>query len=186
MVNYKKQKTSTYFAGFTFIELLIVVGLILLFTGFSITYFNFFTERKKIENDSKKIISTLELMKAKTTSGDASLCFDASPRLSHFSFETYESSKQYSMVPHCVVGVPTPILYSLETNVFFYYPTPTVDFSITFHAITGGTDACSYVYLKNSTLNNGEGLCRYIKISKSGLVSEDECASCDTCQNSCP
>ncbi|PIY68595.1 hypothetical protein COY90_05145 [Candidatus Roizmanbacteria bacterium CG_4_10_14_0_8_um_filter_39_9] len=177
---------TTSLASFTLIELIIVVGLILLFTGFSISYFSAFTERKKIENDSKKIINTLELMKTKTISGDASLCSDANPRLSYFSFETNASNNSYSMVPHCAVGVPTPIQYSLETNVLFYYPTPTVDFSVSFQPITGGTDSCSYIYLKNSLLNNGSGLCRYIKISKSGLVFDDECSTCTTCQNTCP
>lgn len=186
MVNYNMRNRTTLLASFTLIELIVVVGLILLFTGYSISYFSVFTERKKIENDSRKIINTLELIKTKTISGDASLCSDASPRLSYFSFETNESSNLYSMVPHCVIGVPTPIQYSLETNVLFYYPTPTVDFSVSFQPVTGGADGCSYIYLKNSTLNNGSGLCRYIKISKSGLVSDDECSTCDACQNTCP
>lgn len=170
-------------SSFTLIELLVVVAFIVMFSSFSIGYYNQFTEEKKLENTGKKITSLLDFMRVKTTSGDATMCKGvADSKVNYFSFEVLDSDT-YRMNPVCLTGTPAPIKYSNESNVIF--PTnipPTPPFPIvTFFPVTGGS-TCTYIYIKSTTLNK----CRYIKTSDSGLVKEDACSACNACPATCP
>lgn len=178
MANYKRQRTSS----FTIIELIIVITFILIFTGFSIGYYGQYTEQKKLESAGRKISSLLDLTRAKTISGDSSLCGMADPttaKVEYFSFSILNGG-EFALEPKCVVGTPTPIYYLTETNIIF--PTPTL--SIPFFSVSGGA-TCNYIYLKNTVLS-GANACRYVKVSSTGLISEDSCTACDACPSSCP
>lgn len=179
-----------YERSFTLIELLIVVSFILLFTGISITYYDRYTEQKKLENASKKMSEVLDLAHAKTITGDSSLCGyndKTSAKVNFFSVDIISNNqdKMYKMMPNCLVGTPTPIYYPTESNIIF--PTPTL--SVAFTPITGNT-RCNYIYVKNTVLNGGS--CRYVKVTDTALVSDEACSTCDTCPapspgvNSCP
>ncbi len=61
------------------IELLVIVSFIVMFSGYSISYYHQFTEGKKLENASKKISTILDLVRVKSTSGDSSMCTDKVP-----------------------------------------------------------------------------------------------------------
>jgi len=178
MANFKKVKEC----GFTILELIIMVAIVLLFTGFSIGYYGQYTEQKKLESASRKVSSLLDLMRAKTISGDSSLCGMADPtavKVEYFSFSIINGG-EYSLQPKCAAGTPTPIYYITETNIVF--PTPTL--SIPFFSVSGGT-RCNYIYIKNTSLS-GSNACRFVKVSSTGLISEDSCSSCDTCPTTCP
>lgn len=166
--------------SFTLLELLIVASFIILFTGFSIGYYNQFTEQKKLENAGQKMRSTLDLSRSRTLSGDSSGCGGTNARVESYGMEITESSS-YSIVPHCIIGTPSPMMYRNEVNVVF----PNVPISVSFFPITGGAE-CQYIYIKNTVLNGGNGSCRYIKVSSTGLTSEDSCETCDLCPNTCP
>ena len=55
---------------FTLIELLIVISVILLFSGLSLAAYNNFNEEKKLEAETRKFVEVLELAKKKVISGD--------------------------------------------------------------------------------------------------------------------
>lgn len=169
--------------SFTLIELVIVVTFMLLFAGFSISYYGQFTEQKKLENETKKISTVLNLARAKTISGDSSLCGyipASSAKVTQYSLDVVDGGR-YRMQPACLVGTPTPIYYMTDPHIAF--PTPTS--SIAFSPLTGSTQ-CSYIYVKNTALGGVSGACRYVKITQTGLVSEDSCSACDTCPSTCP
>ncbi len=171
--------------GFTMIELLVIVSFIVMFSGYSISYYHQFTEGKKLENASKKISTILDLVRVKSTSGDSSMCTGGSgvtPMLNYYSFEVVDSTS-YRMRPYCAEGTPKPVTYSTERNIEFpTRPPPAAPFAVvTFFPVTGGS-SCSYVYIKNTSLNK----CRFVKTSTTGLVQEDACGSCATCPTGCP
>lgn len=170
-------------ASYTIIELLIVFVFIAMFSSFSIGYYNRFTEEKKLENAGKKISTLLNLARAKSAAGDASMCKGvANSQVKYFSFTAINES-QYSINPICLTGTPVPAMYTTESNIIFptfLPPTPPYPV-ITFFPITGGS-TCSYVYIKNTSLNR----CRYVKTSESGLVNEGACSACNNCPAVCP
>ncbi len=59
-----------YLAGFTFIELLIVVMIISAFSGLSLAYYNNFNKASKLDTEANKFLQTLELAKKKATARD--------------------------------------------------------------------------------------------------------------------
>lgn len=178
MDNYNTSREKS----FTMIELIVVITLILLFTGFSIGYYNQYTEQKKLESGGRRVSTILDLTRAKTISGDSSLCgtLDATTaKVESYSFDVLDPD-EYALQPKCVVGIPTPIYYKTETNIIF----TTTPLSIPFFSVSGGA-TCSYVYLKNTKLSDAIA-CRYVKITSTGLVSDDSCSACDACPNTCP
>lgn len=178
MANYRQQ----YINSFTLIELIVVITFILIFTGFSIGYYNQFTEQKKLENAGQKVRSILDLGRAKTISGDSSLCGVAdvtTAKVDYYSFDILNGG-EYVLEPICVIGVPTPILYKTEDHIIF----TNTPLSIPFFPVSGGT-SCNYIYIKNTILS-GASACRYVKVTSTGLISEDSCTACDTCPSSCP
>ncbi|OGK62462.1 hypothetical protein A2334_05495 [Candidatus Roizmanbacteria bacterium RIFOXYB2_FULL_38_10] len=172
----ERQKKNS---GFTLIELLVVISFILLFSGYSVGYYNQYTEQKKLENTGKKIANILSLARAKTIAGDSSMCGGVGAEIASYSIEILSSS-EYSLQPNCSAGSPSPIVYKTETNIVF--PTPVL--SVSFFPITGGAK-CDYIYIKNTALS-GSGVCRYTKVSSTGLISEDACSACDACPSICP
>lgn len=56
--------------GFTFVELLVVVGIMLLIAGGSITAFTRFREKRATENEAREISELLELAQRKSLSGE--------------------------------------------------------------------------------------------------------------------
>lgn len=58
--------------GFTFLEILMVIFIITLFTTISVGGYTSFNENKKIDKDVNQMISALELAKKKTRAGDKS------------------------------------------------------------------------------------------------------------------
>lgn len=169
--------------SFSLIELVIVVTFMLLFVGFTMGYYGQFTEQKKLENVTKKIGTILNLARAKTISGDSSLCGyspASSAKVTQYSLDVVNGGK-YILQPACLVGTPTPIFYYTDSHIAF--PTPT--FSVAFSPLTGNTQ-CSYIYVQNTVLGGATGTCRYVKITQTGLVSENSCTACDACPTTCP
>lgn len=65
--------TSSYkskIKGFTLVEMIVVFGILSIFAGMSLAYFNSFTSRKQTEVESNKLVDVLELAKKKAFSGD--------------------------------------------------------------------------------------------------------------------
>lgn len=56
--------------GFTFIELLLSISMVIIFSGLSLASYHQFKETKKLEAETKKLVETLELAKKKIISGD--------------------------------------------------------------------------------------------------------------------
>lgn len=161
--------------GFSLIEILIVISILILFSGMSIAYFNEFTEDKKLESESRKVVDVLELAKKKARAADLSRCsFDplVTPQVRNYSLVVVNPT-EYQIVPECLTGTPAPIIYNLEKNVMFMIPTVAVDF---YPLSAGASKRC--LYLRNSISNK----CRNVKVGEVGLIDSDTC----TCNMCCP
>ncbi len=60
--------------GFTLLELLVVTGIILFFSGLAFASFNFFGEEKKLDEQAKQLVSVLNSAFKKASSGEDPGC----------------------------------------------------------------------------------------------------------------
>ncbi len=167
--------------GFTLIEILVVTGVIVLFSGISISYFNQFTEEKKLVNHTKKIMNAIELTKSKTNSFDNTLCrggINITPLVQNYTFQTGlgPGANQFKIIPSCLYGTPVPVSYSAESGIVM--PTRSVVFNKLYAPVT-----CTCILSRSDILNK----CRYVKVTEAGVIEDGDCNECNTCSVcSCP
>lgn len=68
----RMDKNNLQEQGFTFLELLIVIAIMALFSTLSVGGYTAFNENKKIDADTNQLVSTIELAKKKSRAGDKS------------------------------------------------------------------------------------------------------------------
>lgn len=158
--------------GFTLIETVVVIAIMMLFAGLSMTYFNGYAEEKKLESEEKKIIDILELAKKKAQVGDTSnyVCGEFS------GYEVVFAGSSYFLKLCCDLScgsVYTIQEYKLGNNIV---ATITGDPTIMFLPVTFRANITSTVTVtvKNTRLNK----CIPIYIYPSGLVDEGSKTVC--------
>ena len=115
--------------SFTLIELLIVVSVIILFSGLSIAYYNNFTNEKKLEAGANKVYDTLELAKKKTSSGD--LSGETCDPFGGYEVKSSADRPSYSLYLCCEGSCDTPIqTYDLNNPVTFNHASRSIQFKI--------------------------------------------------------
>lgn len=183
MVSFKNMKSS-YQIGFTLIELIIVTVIIALFASMSLATINRFTSEKQLENESKKIISVLELIKTKTNAADATLCLSnpsfpfVTPTMLNYNFVTGVDGKNYSINPTCITGSTAKnITYKTNTGINI----SPLSYSLTFPPIYGKVK-CTCFIIQSTTLSK----CRYVKVSENAVIDESSCPSCSCTNCVCP
>lgn len=148
--------------GYTLFELLVVITIIILFTGISLAYYNSFNEQKRLETETKKFVETLELAKKKTISGDKPC--DAYNGAYSVEWQT----ATYKLISS---GCAEQLSYNLPAGITFLAAS-----SLTFRPFgLGTTPDCAVVK------NNNAGKCRKVTIESSGTITEIVNPSC-----SCP
>lgn len=158
-------------ASFTFIELIIIVAVVILFFGFSLGYYTKYGEQKKLEGDSRNFVEMLELAKKKIASGDKpnSDCLLSSVTVMYDS-----STSEYSMSAQCPTDVSLVPAQKLSGSAINFLSSGSVVFK-PFGAQTIYSSAC--ILLKNASTNT----CRQITLEASGVVTETKNDTC-TCQ----
>lgn len=148
--------------GYTLFEILVVVAIILLFSGLSLAYYNSFNEQKRLEGEAKKFVETLELAKKKTISGDKP-CTDYSGnyRVSWTSVSPYT----YTLTS---MGCSDQSVYTLPSNFSFLSAG-----NVTFEPFgLGSNSACLIIK------NDSSGKCRKVSVEGSANIEEQIESDC--------
>lgn len=91
-------------SGFTLIELIVVIAVLLLSTGFSIATFNTFNEEKKLEQEAKRLVSTLQTARTKAASGETDPAQQACDILGGYQVSVSINPSQYILERNCIQG----------------------------------------------------------------------------------
>lgn len=170
--------------GFTFIELLVVITIIILFTGISLAYYNNFSSQNALKSEANKMIDVFEFAKKNSSSA---LSNNASPTPTPFcssGFTGYRidvAANSYTLSVCCSAScplVPAIQTYNLPTNISVYSGTGYIQFK----QLTGGVSSniAWPIKLKNSSLSSSANC---LGISESSTIGA---FVADTTFSSCP
>ncbi|MEN9327751.1 MAG: hypothetical protein RI947_559 [Candidatus Parcubacteria bacterium] len=159
-------------AGFTLIELIVVIAIMTLFFGISIANYNGFTAEKKFDAEVKKFVDILELAKSKARAGD----------IGGFSCEDFDGYEVAFADPNyflrmCCDNVCT----SFNTISTYAFPdgvtaTLTGATEIRFHPLSFALDSPNPITI---TINSGTlNKCVEVMISTNGLIEEGAKYAC--------
>ena len=149
--------------GFTLIELIVVIGIVSLFTGIFIARYNESANQLKLRNEAKKLVDTLELAKKKALTADL---FDKNCT----DFRGYRviiGSGNYSLNFNCG-GVYTEVQnYNLTLNNSIIAGTGNYDFP---PMMVNPIFPATVILVKNSLINKSIK----VNISSIGVIEIDE------------
>jgi len=165
------EKNNVKKKGFTLVELLVVVAIMLSLTGLSLAWYSNFSEDKGLDKQVQDFIQTLEMAKNKAYAGDSSVCGNPGGITPHLeSYSVAVNSSKIEANPICI-GTPTNYIYPIQTHIVFLTPTMEVSFGL-FGKPISNQNVC--IPLQNITSNK----CKYVNINESGLITSGACSSC--------
>lgn len=176
-----------YLAGFTFIELLIVVMIISAFSGLSLAYYNNFNKASKLDTEANKLLQTLELAKKKATARDIegyeSHCGYASDPENIFNgYKVEITTNGYSIKIECTTSTGTyeNTVYSysfLNTAKVITNTTTSILFTPAAGQVTLTEDlVANPIRFKHSTGTTDK--CPGIEISSTGIIQKSSTNTC--------
>lgn len=165
--------------GFTLIEIMIVIMIIVSMTGFVTANYAMFSEEKKLNDDAAKIRSVMSLARASAVSGDLGP-YPCEPFVGYqVSFSSAESPNQFTLRVCCNAscsesGTPpsyTVNQYKLNSNI-----TIPTDFAVLFRPYASGTNLNDNytVVLRNTFINK----CHYVTITPIGVIESGKLYDC--------
>lgn len=146
--------------SFTFIELMIVVSVIILFSTIIIPQFNSYNQRQKLKNDATKLIDVIELAKKKAIVSDL---YDTS--CSAFNgYRVTVNGSSYILKFVCAGAYQDIQTYDLQPNISVISGTGNFDFPPLGVNINLSINS---IRLKNSIISQ----CLDISLSSIGIIS---------------
>lgn len=155
-------------SGFTIIELLVVVTVMLLFSGMSLASYNSFTNEKEIEQETQKLIDVLELTRQKALAAEKTE--------SCYVFDGYrikfDSNNQYNLELCCngqccdgTNGCYPSAKYESKLNI-----TTSPDNYVLFRPLNRGANDI-IIEINSPKISK----CGKISVNKAGLIEELDC-----------
>lgn len=149
--------------GFTLIEFLVVISVILLFLGVTLPRYNDYSSQQKLKSEAKKMIDVFELAKKKALSADL---FDKN--CTNFtSYRVTVASGSYSLSFGCSSIYSTVQTYNLLTNITATAGTGDYNFTPLMSNPDFSSDT---IRLRNAAISK----CVDISISPIGIIELDE------------
>ena len=164
---------TTSRTGYTLIELLIVIFIIVLFSGLSLAYYRNFDEQRKLDAEAKQLMEVLSLASKKANSSDLT------PNSSCIDFRGYrvliESPATYTLEFACVedpVNNPGVINYRLIQR---QTTQPGISLSgsgtsILFKPLSSGTNLTTEAAIVLT--NSATGKCTTVQVNPIGTVEQ--------------
>jgi len=155
--------------GYTLIEILIVVSIIVLFTGLSLAYYRGFDEQRKLDAETKQLIDILNLAEKKSVAADLSP-LGLNPSCSDFrGYWVSLTGTSYSLKLNCA-GVDTLIqTYTLGSGMTLLVSDATVT-DILFKPLYSGTNLSTPISV--TLTNSSNNKCTKIQINPVGTVEQ--------------
>jgi len=158
------------FKGFTLIELIVVIGIVSLFTEIFIARYNENTGRLRLRSEAKKLIDVLELAKKKALSADLIPTPGTPKKTFCTDFSGYRvaiASGSYSLLFGCSLVYSPVQNYNLTTNITVTTGTGNYNFS---PLMINPSFISNTIRLRNSSISK----CVDISISAIGIVELNE------------
>jgi Tfp pilus assembly protein FimT len=150
--------------SFTLIEIIIILGILLISTGISLSFYNRFNQETDLEVEVNKITDLINLAKKKSMSYDISLAGEDC-QFSGFQI-FFPSNNQYQLQLCCRSDCLENVnlnSFKLKLNIILMnYPS-----AITFFPTLGKTDKDYSLIVKHNLINK----CKQININKEGVVN---------------
>jgi len=141
----------------------VVTTIILVFSGLSLAYYNNFTQEKKLNQETQKLINTIELAKKKANIGEMENC------TSLCGYQFLVNSSGYSVNICCTCNIngdcvnPIPIInYSFPSNLGIN----SIDNFTTMFRPLSPLITPGDIRLKNKNINK----CQKISINQTGII----------------
>ena len=105
--------------GFSLIEIIVILGIIGILTGFTFSSYNYFTAKKQLDSDVRRFTSILELAREKAAAGDISFCQTKNLNVSIISYEIeIQNNTTYVLRANCINSTNISKTYNLEKSKF--------------------------------------------------------------------
>lgn len=151
-------------SGYALIEILIVLSIIVLFSGLSLAYFRGFDEQKKLDAEAKQLIDVLNLAQKKSTAADLS------PNLNCSDFQGYrvniQTTTSYALEFNCTGSYSTVQSYALRSGMTL----SGIGTNILFKPLSAGTNLSNSI--TTTITSSTTGKCIKIQINPVGTVEE--------------
>lgn len=150
--------------GFSLIELLVVVAIIMVLSGVSLVGYNNFNERQQVVRDAQNLASNLRLAQQWALSGykPTGWCRVAGQTL--LRWEVVVTAAQYTIQGICSSGAA-----SVAKTVAFANVQATVAATISFLPLTGAATAGGTITLHGTSAVSGEN--KIISVTQAGAIS---------------
>src|SRR3990167_98954 len=169
--SYKEREKS-----FSLVEILVVVSIILLFTGFSIANYSNFNQESILKKEVQKFIDVLSLVKTKAVTADIDILTDCgADEFVGYRIEINDSS--YNFKQSCR-DVDTKIISTFGTAIQSYNFPANIskisgESSVDFYPLSAGASRAT-VTIKNNSISK----CIEISISVNGVITAGDQAIC--------
>lgn len=159
--------------GFTLIELIVVVAIILIFSAMAIAQYNGFSEQSKLKSEVKKVADVLELARKKSLSNEIlNSCVGnfSGYKLNFSSNKDYELS--FCCAGSCSTSVYTYHIPSTSSTITIVPPSPSF---VQFYPNGAKTNLISDLQIKlMNTALPAPNQCMQITVSKIGVTTQDD------------
>ncbi len=165
------EQVSYHKSSFSLIELIIVVVLIVMLSGWTIAHFNTLTAEEELSKEAKRFTDILDLARKKTLSGDSSMCLSVpQPKSSGFNVSITDENS-YQLVPNCEAGTPDTITYDMSGHVAFTSYPQLIEYRPYMQVEE------KKIILKETNINK----CLEVEIESAGTTELLNCDTCDSC-----
>lgn len=154
--------------GFTLIEIIVVISVVLVFLGLSLPRYNDYAGQLKLKNEAKKLIDVLELAKKKALTADLFV-----KTCTNFTgYRITVAANSYSLLFGCASIYSTVQDYNLLTNITVTIGTGTGNYDFS-PLMINPSFISDTIRLKNSAIS-GTNQCIDISISAIGIIELNE------------
>lgn len=155
-------------SGFTLIEILVVLTIISLFTGYSLVTYNSFSQQKTLEKEASYLVDVLSLARGKAQASENSASCSGADEFGGYRVEVNASNYNFKQ---CCRDIVTKAISSCGSNIQSYNfhssvskisGAPAVDF----YPLTSGATSTT-MRIKHDSLNK----CLDISITATGIIT---------------